>query len=118
MSELPQFDYSKLSHRDSKALGRVQLRLQRLIAQLADSTGIDDDEFEAKLIHLDELISDAEEVIAKVLVSVPQSWLVPGAPTDIDWVDVESLGWVRTDKMDALRDAAVEARSPQAVSGN
>ncbi|MCZ7540507.1 MAG: hypothetical protein M5U29_11465 [Anaerolineae bacterium] len=118
MSDKPEFDFSGLSHRDSKALGRTQLRLQRLTAQLADSVGLSDDEFEAKMDQLDELVTEAEEVISRILVSVPHDWLVPGAPDDLNWRDVTALEWLRSDKMTELREAAIEARDPQAVSGN
>ncbi len=117
MAEQPQFDYSRLSHGDSKALGRVQLRLQRLMAQLAESAALSDDEFERKMVEMDGLVEEAERVISLILVSLPREWLVEGAPADLDWSDVRSLEWVRTDKMDALRVAAVEARHPESVTG-
>jgi hypothetical protein len=113
-----EFDFAHLSHRDSKALGRTQIRLQRLSAQLETAAGMDDDEFETKMAQLDTLVLEAEQFISRILVSVPQDWLVPGAPEGLDWRDVASLEWLRSDKMKELREAAVEARDPQAVSGN
>ncbi|MCZ2097239.1 MAG: hypothetical protein LC121_13465 [Anaerolineae bacterium] len=95
----------------------MQLRLRRVMAQLADSSGLDDDAFDAKMDELDRLVEDAERAIALILVSVPRAWLVDNAPESLDWSDVASLAWVRSDKMDVLREAAVEARAPENVTG-
>jgi len=113
----PIFDFSRMSHRDSKALGRSQLRLQRLAAQLADAASMPDDEFEKKMGELDAMIEEAEGYISRVLVDVPREWLLPDAPDDLDWSDVRSLDWLRSDKMDALRDATIAARAPENVTG-
>lgn len=117
MSDQPVFDFSRMSHRDSKALGRAQLRLQRLAAQLGDAAAMPDDEFEAKMSTLDAMIEEAEGYISLVLVDVPRDWLLPEAPDSLDWTDAHSLNWLRSDKMDALREAAVAARSPESVTG-
>jgi len=116
-AERPAFDFARFSHRDSKALGRVQLRLQRLAAQVGDAGNMDDDTFDAKMAELDSLVLEAESVISLALVSVPRSWLVEGAPDALDWSDVASLEWVRADKFDDLRAALIEARSPESVTG-
>lgn len=118
MSDQPTFDFSNFSYKQSRALGRLTLRLQRLTSQLADSSGMDDDEFDAKLDEMDKLSDEALGYVARLVVDVPRSWLVDGAPKTLDWSNVSALEWLRNDKMQELQDAALAARSPESVSGN
>lgn len=114
----PTFDFSRVSHRDSKAMGRLQLRLQRLMAKMNDAELLDEDEFEASMDKLTALITETEQFIANALVDVPRDWLVTGAPDNLNWNDAESLNWVQSHRMDQLREALIEARRPESVAKN
>jgi hypothetical protein len=46
--------------------------------------------------------ADQQQIMATVIKHVPQSWLVPSAPADLDWSDPNSLGYVQAQKMGEL----------------
>lgn len=109
--ESPEFDFSNVSRkwqRDfarslSKAT-RAQLTLQRVPS--ADAT---DEEIDALLDRQEQALDDFETMadeqaglIAQVLVDVPRSWCIEGAPEKLDWSDVASLDWVQADKYNEI----------------
>ena len=91
--EQPVFDRSRISHRENKQVSVLQARLKA-----AQSSG-DWQETETCLNLTDAFFS-------KFLVSVPRSWLVPGAPESLDWSDPESLNWLQADKYQTLADVS------------
>ena len=101
----PQFDLSRLSWKDSKALSVQQMRLAKAQAE-RDIDGI-----EAGYANL-------EKSLSLVVVSVPRDWLVDGAPEDIDWSDPASFNWLRSTGMRDLVKAFGEAQTPAEASGN
>lgn len=114
----PVFDYSTYSRGDQKRLTTMQLRIQRLSEQVSNAGQMDDDEFEAKLSELNDLLADMENLVAQRIVSLPRNWLVPDAPEVINWQEPGALDWIRADRLMELQNAAVEARTPEAVTGN
>ena len=114
----PVFDYSTYSRREQKELTRLQLRIQRLSEQVSNAGQMDDDTFEAKMAELDDMLATMEDVVAKRIVSLPRDWLVPDAPEAIDWQAPGAMDWIRADRLTELQNAAVEARAPEAVTGN
>ncbi len=85
--EVPVFDRTRISHRDSKRGAVLQARLR--------AANDDPDEIEACLDEMDAFF-------AKFLVSVPRSWLVPDAPQALDWSDPDSLNWLQGDRWNDL----------------
>jgi hypothetical protein len=117
--DTPQFDFSTYSHRMARATELDLARAQRLADQLNDAEAFPtEDEFENALIRYNDIVDKLEETTCRVLVSVPESWLVPGAPDYLDWSLVESLHWLRQDKYQELQRAIGEARRPENVSKN
>jgi hypothetical protein len=117
--ETPVFDYTNYSRKQQKRTTRQTLKLQNLAQRLEDYTlWADDEAFEDGLDQFDELQETITGSIAKWIVSVPASWLVPDAPAALDWNDPTSLDWIRADKFQELSQAAAEARTPAKVSGN
>lgn len=114
----PVFDYSNYSRREQKELTKLQLRIQRLSEQVSNAGQMDDDTFEAKMGELDEMLATMENIVSQRIVSLPRDWLVPGAPEAIDWQQPGALDWIRADRLTELQNAAVEARTPEAVTGN
>jgi hypothetical protein len=95
-----------MSWGDSKKLTVLQTRLRALRD--------DDTTAEEMMAVFDEL----NGLMARFVTFVPQSWLVDGAPEGLDWGDPASFDWMRSDKVGELQRAMVEARTPEAVSGN
>lgn len=87
--ELPEFDWGNFSYKDSK-------RVRALTYEYEHRP--EDASFE------DELAFDEafEKELAKLIVSVPRSWLVNDAPEEIDWSDVRSLEYIRGNKFGKL----------------
>lgn len=52
--------------------------------------------------------------MAKVVVSVPRSWVVEDAPKNLDWSKAESFEWVDSDRMTALLALAAGDREKKA----
>lgn len=52
--------------------------------------------------------------MAKVVVSVPRSWVVEDAPEQLDWSKAESFEWVDSDRMTALLALAAGDREKKA----
>ena len=107
MAETVVFDFSRVGrtwNRDflksmSKA-SRAQLVLNRTLPD--DATDEEADELFAKqekaLDDLDNLSDEQAGMLAQVLVSVPDDWLIEGAPQDLNWSDVASLDYIQADK--------------------
>ena len=91
--EQPVFDRSRISHRENKQVSVLQARLK------AGQNSGDWQELETCLNQMDAFFS-------KFLVSVPRSWLVPGAPDALDWADPGSLNWLQADKYQTLAEAS------------
>lgn len=85
----PVFDRSRISHRESKQVTVLQVRVQ------AAQRDLDADMVERCLEEIDAFF-------AKILVSVPHDYLLDGAPENLDWSDPSSLNWIRADKYDDL----------------
>jgi len=109
MSELngskPTFDLSRLSWKDSKEISRNQIRLRR--AQEGND-----------LEALDAAFESMEAYLAKTVTHVPQDWLTPDAPADLDWSDFRSFDWLRQNGMGRLTTALNEAQSPEETTKN
>lgn len=102
--ESPEFDFSRVSRQWHKqfaktltAVTRAQITLQRVPSEDATPEEYDAllDKQEQAWIAIEELSDQQAELIAQVLVSVPDDWLIEGAPEALDWSDVASLDWVQ-----------------------
>lgn len=99
--EKPVYDFSRVSRKWMREMGRIARESAELIAAMGDGTepeGVDDEtlaDWRAARIEAavkqDELTAEQERLIAVVLVSVPHDWLLPDAPAEIDWSDPESI---------------------------
>jgi len=118
-NEKPQFDYSNYSRKQQKRLTRLQFQVQRLATKL-DEQGADmpDEAYDAALDELDVLIDKLERMALAQVTNVPRGWLVQDAPEDLTCQSENWWDWLRADRLEALKEAAVDARSPEAVSGN
>jgi hypothetical protein len=85
-------DRSNVSWRDSKRASKLFYRMETLDIQ-------DPDEWEEEY---DSLWDQIQEHLSKVIVSIPQEWLVSDAPEDLDWSDGTSIDWIRSDKISDL----------------
>lgn len=107
----PVFDFSQVSKRWNKAFGasiskatKATIAMQRPL--LADATPAQQQaHYDAQIAAvemLDTLGDEQAALVAQVLVSVPEEWLIATAPPEIDWSDPENLDWIRADKYQAL----------------
>ena len=106
MSDKPEFRFPVMSWGDSKQFAVLQARLRRLNDP---DTGPDETA---------ETFDALSRLLARFVVSVPQSWLMDNAPKKLDWSDPASFDWLRTDRMADLQAAMQEARTPEESSGN
>lgn len=106
-SPKPKFDFScaprdwsqtffKTAHKAAKA----QVALERPLHP--DSTADQIQAYyDAKDAALDTIagISDEQlDLVRQVLKAVPDEWLIPGAPADLDWSEVASYSWIQDDR--------------------
>lgn len=100
----PQFDFSHVSRRWRRSWVDGMARATDLQIEMMEFENPTDDDPDAQktmakqyskvLRDLESLAAEQERMLARVLVHVPQDWLEPGAPADLDWSDPESLGYV------------------------
>ena len=111
MGDKPTFNYSGYSRKEQRQFARKMLVVQRLGAQI-DAHGADmpDDEFDKKMDELDRLTEDIERESMSRVVSVPRSWFAPGAPDGLTCKDDHWWDWLLADKIQELKDAALEAK--------
>lgn len=104
--EEPVFDWNNISHRWARKFSRISSQAMNdiLIAQSAvddDASAADKHKFRIAQAAAAEGMNDSsdkhDEMLAKVIVSMPQSWLVDGAPKGL--TGLELLDEVRQDKM-------------------
>jgi hypothetical protein len=115
----PVFDYSQWGYKDQRDIQTLSIRFQRKAQQLDEADpAMPDDEFETLLAAYETLRQDIDfHMVTKHIVSVPPEWIIESAPAPLDWSQPDTLGWVRADRMQALREAAEHARSPEGLSG-
>ena len=119
MDDKPIFDFTRFSWRDAKSISRLQARATRVSALLdSTETMLNRDAFDEAMAAQDEVFDELQAYIARVLVSVPASWLVPDAPDDLEWSDPDSLDWLRGNAFSELRAMMIEASRPESVTGN
>lgn len=104
--DVPRFRFPVMSWGESKRLTILQTRLRKL---RDDATTTEE---------MEAVFGELNALLARFVAYVPQSWLVEGAPEGLDWADPASFDWMRSDKVGELQRAMVEARTPEAVSGN
>lgn len=103
--EKPVFDLSELSWKDSKALTAAQMKVKGAAA---------DGDYE----RLEQGFDDMQQFLARVVVSIPRSWLVKSAPDAVDWSDPASFDLLRAKRMNDVLTLLNEAQEPAEVSKN
>lgn len=103
--ELPRFDFSELSWKDSKRASIIGARLRA-----ANASG-DAEEIER-------LFEELQAYLALVVVEVPRAWLVAKAPAALDWSRADAYDWLRASRMQDLQRMMVEAQRTDNASGN
>jgi hypothetical protein len=107
----PGFDFGRVGKRWNKAFGasiskatKATIAMQRPVPPQATAEQVQAhyDAQVAAVELLDTLGDEQAALVAQVLVSVPEAWLVKGAPKELDWSDPESLDWIRADKYQHL----------------
>lgn len=114
----PRFDFASYSRKEQKAIQMLQLRIQRVGAQLDDAAGLSGAEFEALMEQFESLVNEIERRALAQVAYVPRAWLVREAPEGLTCQDAQWWDWLRADKLDELKSAVAEARQPESVSGN
>lgn len=117
----PEFDFTRVGYGWAKKWSRVNARLNTLeaVVYAPEAEGLS--AFDKKRLaiaraeYLGELPAATDErdtLFVEVLVSVPQEWLMPGAPTNLDWSDITSLEWLRSmpDLLTSMGEAQVEGQ--------
>lgn len=116
---LPTFDYSNISRKWGKRFARVQVEMAQraFIISGTPVDGLSDKELakvNAGKIEsanaMFELEDERDQLLIQVLKSVPQDWLVDGAPTDLTWESVDDLDWLRNNRFDELAELANNSR--------
>lgn len=117
--EKPIFDFSTYSVKEQKLQQRHQMRLLRLAEKIDrfDEWKSEDD-WEEACDRFEDMQNEAILRTARRVVSIPRSWLVPGAPDELDWKQLESWDWLQAVRQKDIVAAAVEATNPESVSGN
>ena len=101
-ADQPIFDRSRISHRQSKRSIVLQARIA------AAQTSGDWQEME-------HCLNESDEIFASILVSIPASWLIEGAPDNLDWSNPDSMNWLQQDRYVEL----IKLATPQAgAKGN
>ncbi|GIL09273.1 MAG: hypothetical protein BroJett033_7840 [Chloroflexota bacterium] len=109
--EKPVFDFGRVSRRWNQAFAasiakatRATIAMQRPLCAGMTNEQVQAhyDAQEAAVDLLETLGAEQSALVAEVLVSVPDGWLVKGAPAELDWSDPESLDWIRADKYQQL----------------
>ena len=117
--EEPVFDYAHYSYKDSKAVQKLRVKLQRSAQQIdAADPNLPPEEFDLMVAANEKLVGAIAFDMSQHIVSVPRGWLMANAPEKLDWSKPETLDWVRADRMRILQIAAADARTPESVSGN
>lgn len=118
--DMPVFDFSRESYKDSRdrqVAATDAIRLGNIIQAMTRGESVPFDQIPTGA-DMERVYANLDLYLARVLTSVPQDWLVPDAPGELDWHDPTSLDWVRADKINALRDAMNQAAEPEILSGN
>ena len=121
--EKVQFNFSNVSRKWAKKFARVQVQMAQHAVVIgaeprADLTPEEQQTLNAGRIASMDTIFELEDVrdglLIEVLESVPQSWLIDDAPTDLAFDVVDDLDWLRADKFDELVQMAGTARQESA----
>ena len=100
-SEQPEFNFDDLSLDGMNELDHIKLKQQ-----------IAADEGDHEL--LDEAVGEMKEFLARLIVSIPASWVVTSAPATIDWSNPENLGaYLKGIRLFSLWEAFNEAQREQ-----
>lgn len=120
VDEKPTFDFTRVGRQWNQAFARslTQAARVQLVLQRVPNDDMDDDAVDALLDRQEAALGDLEALgdrqaalLAQVLVSVPESWLLPGAPDDLDWSEVASLDYVQSDRYAEMLDM-LRTRNP------
>lgn len=121
--ETVRFNFSNVSRKWAKKFARVQVQMAQHAVVIgaeprADLTPEEQQTLNAGRIASMDTIFELEDVrdglLIEVLESVPQSWLINDAPTDLAFDVVDDLDWLRADKFDELVQMAGTARQESA----
>lgn len=121
--ETVRFNFSNVSRKWAKKFARVQVQMAQHAVVIgaeprADLTPEEQQTLNAGRIASMDTIFELEDVrdglLIEVLESVPQSWLIDDAPTDLAFDVVDDLDWLRADKFDELVQMAGTARQESA----
>lgn len=103
----PSFDFRRVDRRwrqKLRRLGALEARAQARLQALYEAGDFTDEELDAVMDEADALDRQQDELVAMVLVAVPDGWLTDSAPPaeDVDWSDADSINLIRQDMRNAL----------------
>lgn len=102
----------KISWGVARRFSLLQSRMaaaQQALARAAENE--DGDALERAMERVDQAMSDIQAMIASLVIDIPRSWLVEGAPEAMDWSDAASLDWLEAARFNDL--LALVAGVPQ-----
>lgn len=103
----PTFDFTRVSRQWNREFARSMTQAARaqLVMQRQPHDEMSDEEIDALLDRQEQAIGDIEALadqqaalLVQVLTHVPAGWLLPGAPDDLDWSQVESLDYIQSER--------------------
>lgn len=115
----PTFDFTKVGRNFTREWGASVDKATRALKVLSglQPTGHSREELEEfdtlcteYKAKLDEEADAQSLLICKILKSVPKSWLVQDAPSEIDWTDEESLDYIQADRYAQLAQMVGDGR--------
>lgn len=102
----------KISWGVARRFSLLQSRMaaaQQALQRAAD--GEDGDALERARERVDQAMSDIQAVVASLIIDIPRSWLVEGAPDPLDVTQPASLDWLEASRFNDL--LALVAGVPQ-----
>lgn len=123
IADEPRFNFSNVSRKWAKKFARVQVQMAQHAVVIgaeprADLTPDEQQTLNAgRIASMDKIfeLEDARDaLLIDVLDTVPQSWLIDGAPDDLAFDSIDDLDWLRADKFDELVQMAGTARQESA----
>jgi hypothetical protein len=87
--EQPVLDLENLSWGDSKRIPTMQIEINKAILT----------QDQAEVLRI---MGELEVLLCRLIISIPNSWLVRGSPANLDWTKPESLNNLKRDKFAEL----------------
>lgn len=107
----PTFNFRKVKRSWVRQFQRVDVKLMRVVNRMQSLYDSDatDAEIDEVMAQADAVEAEQDAMLCEVLVDVPRSWLVDGAPKKIDWGNPDSMEWLMVNRRTSLVVAMTKA---------